>query len=237
LKDDILEIEIYAPEDNKCENEKMYVKFDIPGILIKFEEETKNTSRIDTFNINNSFFVGGSNGTIAEMIEFEINNIYSEGFLRGKIHYKPYGITAHYINNSVFSYYQTACLHKYLTYKYSWWFKGTKIIEKGYLGLSDLKYQKQNKEDFLYHKSYFKRSIKDQLELGPKKPISKWILDNNISVNLGDSLIVLGYEDPYSKRYYIVLTDTLIQVTENKPDSLIIKMRNDPKIDQNMKYW
>jgi len=237
LKDDILEIEIYAPRDNKCEIDRMYVKLDIPGVFIKFEEEIENTRRISDYEINNSFSSGDPNSTITEMIELEINNIYSEGFLRGKIHYKPYGITKQIKNNSVYFYHQAAWLHKYLTYKYSWLFDGTKMIEKGHLDLTNLKYQKQDKNDILYHKSYLKRSIKDQLKFDPQRPISKWILDNNVPIDINDSLIVVGYEDFRTKQYYIITRDTLVQVIENKPDSILLRMFYDPIISQNMKDW
>ncbi len=52
-----------------------------------------------------------------------------------------------------------------------------------------------------------------------------------------DSCYVYSHGNNFSKHYYIIVGDTIIHVIESKPDSLIIKMWNDPKIDQNMKYW
>lgn len=202
------EIDLTFQSINKVSSkiDKLFLKFDIPGTYESYT--VLNQDKIENIIIKSSLLSGHGGETTSESITIECNSIYSSGFLRIRIKYKPTGYLVQNLDHLLLITTPLFDLHDFAPYYFYWTYNGTTITERGDFDLENLNYIKNDNQQLISQESLLKRTIKDQLNKSPNSPVSKFILGMNLSK--AEQIKIPITDSPFSIDTLIIYNDTLI---------------------------
>ena len=192
--------------------EKLFFKFDIPGVYSYFE--VVNKDKIETFNIKSDLLSGNGGITTSESVTFEVGPFYSGGSLALYIYYEPTKIIKDTLKYFTSISFPLMDLHDYLPYYFYWTYNGTSKTETGSIDLDYLDYIKTDNLMLISRETHLKRSVNDQLTLSPEHPISVYV--KGLKYNKTQRVIVPIENNGFSIDTLFIYNDTLDTKTVHK---------------------